>query len=512
MEGINLNTEVYTEESNSSLYYPVIKIGENKKDWLLFEDLSRHCLVLGATGSGKTSGWGKKYLSSVMAAGCGGLVLTVKKDEAEFVKNIAKKEGRVDDVMEFTLDGKYCFNFLDYTLKKAVASGSRTYVNQVLNLFKNVVAMHAGSSDATDSKDAFWINAMEELLGYVIRVLIYAGEEVSVDNMYNFVATLPEDKDSWDKVNNEKAFAVNDGKNFDPDKIKDLNYFFKSYCKAELSIAETESNPSKTSVDLDKLTDWKRTNIYFTERLGQFDIKTKATFVQMFSGMANQLLEGGIREAFSTGKTNISPEMTFEGKIIILNIPYLEEGENARICQVIFKYCWQKEVEKRMVNQESPFVFLYCDEAQYFVTRNDPQFLSTCRSNKACVCYMTQNVNGLARYLGFNKMNLQSFLGNFQLNVFHQNGDYETNDYAVKLVGKTLKQKISKTKSDQKTSDTIHEVWEDELQISSFTTFVCGGKNNRTPDGIPVVEALLFLCGRTWSNGHNYHKYYMSQV
>jgi type IV secretory pathway TraG/TraD family ATPase VirD4 len=492
----------YIETDPNSLYYPVIKLTKDENDWLLFEDMVRHCLALGATGGGKTSAWGRYYLHHMMKAGCGGLVLTVKRDEVDFVKEIAKKSGRIDDVIEFSLSSGHTFNFLDYTLEKAKESGSPTYVNRLLKLFKNVVSMQAGSSDVTDNKDAFWIDAMEELLSHTIRTLIYAGEQVSLENIYDMVSTLPENKEDWE--------AYNKGENQD---LMD-RYFFKMFTKAGDKINQTKSIAQKNDEQIRMLRGWKIISNYFQVRLSQYDIKTKATFVQMFSGMANKLMEDGIREAFSTGKTNITPEMTFDGKIIILNIPYLEEGDNARICQVIFKYCWQKEVERRITTKDDKFVFLYCDEAQYFVTRNDPQFLSTARSAKACVCYMTQNINGLSRYLGFNKMNLNSFLGNFQTNIFHQNGDYDTNEYASKLIGKTEIEKVSFSETDSSgavrsglsKSKTTSKQWENQLQTSDFSDLQGGGKNSEM-----TVESVIFLTGRRWSDEKNYLRFRGSQ-
>ena len=96
----------HTSDDKNSLYYPVIKLTENKQDWILFEDLCRGNLVLGGTGAGKTSAWGKYYLHNMMKTGAGGLVLTVKRDEVELVKRIAKQTGRIDDLVEFTQIGR----------------------------------------------------------------------------------------------------------------------------------------------------------------------------------------------------------------------------------------------------------------------------------------------------------------------------------------------------------------------------------------------------------------------
>lgn len=487
----------HISDDKNSLYYPVIKLTENKQDWILFEDLCRGNLVLGGTGAGKTSAWGKYYLHNMMKTGAGGLVLTVKRDEVELVKRIAKQTGRIDDLVEFTLNSGHTFNFLEYTLEKAKESGSPTYVNRLLKLFNNVVSMQAGSSEGSDSKDAFWIDAMEELLSHTIRTLIYANSQVSLESIYDIVSTLPEGKENWDKYDKD-------------DSNETESAFFIEFLKAENNIATIKMKPTKNEEEIRMVRGWKIISNYFRKRLNQYDIKTKATFVQMFSGMANKLMEDGIREAFSTGKSNITPDMTFDGKIIIMNIPYLEEGENARLCQVIFKYCWQKEVEKRITSGADPFVFLYCDEAQYFVTKNDPQFMSTARSAKVCVCYMTQNINGLARYLSFNRMNLNSFLGNFQLQVFHQNGDHDTNDYASKLIGRTEIDKTSysesKSSGNEKAtlskSETTSKHWEHQLQTNDFSDLKSGGLNNDK-----IVESIVFLTGRRWSDGKNYLKF-----
>jgi hypothetical protein len=128
---------------------------------------------------------------------------------------------------------------------------------------------------------------MEELLSHTIRTLIYANIQVSLENIYDVVSTLPEGKDLWEKYDNEE---FNNSE----------NSFFQAFLKAENNIENIKIKPLKNDEEIRMVRGWKIISNYFRERLSQYDIKTKATFVQMFSGMANKLMEDGIREAFAT--------------------------------------------------------------------------------------------------------------------------------------------------------------------------------------------------------------------
>ena len=92
------------------------------------------------------------------------------------------------------------------------------------------------------------------------------------------------------------------------------------------------------------------------------------------------------------------PEDTFKGKIIVLNLPVKEYNELGQFAQVLFKFIWQRAVERRLppgINRQAAEqtirpVFLWADESQFFVNSYDALFQSTARASRACTVYLTK--------------------------------------------------------------------------------------------------------------------------
>lgn len=66
-----------------------------------FADGSHNTIVLGTTGSGKTTSLLFPALSKMIKAGFAGLVVDVKGNMANYVRRIANEHGRLDDIVEF---------------------------------------------------------------------------------------------------------------------------------------------------------------------------------------------------------------------------------------------------------------------------------------------------------------------------------------------------------------------------------------------------------------------------
>ena len=105
----------------------------------------------------------------------------------------------------------------------------------------------------------------------------------------------------------------------------------------------------------------------------------------------NRFSDGILREQLCT-TTDIVPEMAFSGAIIIMGFPILSYPEEGLVLQQTFKMMFQRAVESRNglepVFQERP-LFLFADESQYFISESDDLFLSTCRSSKCSVVYLS---------------------------------------------------------------------------------------------------------------------------
>ena len=134
------------------------------------------------------------------------------------------------------------------------------------------------------------------------------------------------------------------------------------------------------------------------------------------------------------------PEDSLKGKIILINLPVKKYHKVGRDCQILFKYIWQRAMEKRQVNYASIPVFLWADEAQNFLHEHDSDYQATARSSRISTVYITQNLPNYYAAMGGSKADyrVKSFLGTLGTKIFHANADIETNKYASELIGDAL--------------------------------------------------------------------------
>lgn len=134
--------------------------------------------------------------------------------------------------------------------------------------------------------------------------------------------------------------------------------------------------------------------------------------------------------------------MTFSGAIIIMGFPVLSYPEEGLVLQQILKMMFQRAVESRNgldpVFQERP-LFLFADESQYYISESDDLFLSTCRSSKCSVVYLTQSVSTYYAQLGKKyEERVTAFVSKFGNIIFHSNLCSQTNRLASQLIGRGL--------------------------------------------------------------------------
>jgi hypothetical protein len=109
--------------------------------WLTIPRRGLHTgvMILGAVGTGKTSGCMYPYVDQLLAwrassrdQKIGGLVLEVKGDFCTHVRRILQAHGRADDYVEIGLDSPYCYNPLHNDLEPyALAYSIATLLNNL---------------------------------------------------------------------------------------------------------------------------------------------------------------------------------------------------------------------------------------------------------------------------------------------------------------------------------------------------------------------------------------------
>ncbi len=441
--------------------------------------------VFGATGSGKTSGPAKHLAYGYLAAGFGGLVLCAKKEERRQWEQWAAETGRLGDLVIIDGEGKWRFNFLEWEASRPEAGGGLTInIVSILDEIAGAIAHSAGSSDGGQGDNKFWDDALHHMNTNLVDLPVFAGLRVSLPLMRSIINSAPQNLEQLD----------------------DSKWQETSACAAILR--EADSATLKASADI--RADFEECRNYWLQEYPVLSEKTRSIINLSFSMLVRPLITRPLRTLFSTD-TNITPEDTFEGKIIIVDLPVQEYRLAGRIANLAWKYCFQVAVLRRTPPAgRTSFlrpVFLWADEAQNFVTNFDAEYQAVARSAAGCTVFLTQNRESYRRVLG-NTDAVDSLLGNLQAKFFCQNSG-ETNEWAAKLLGERWT-KITSTNAGQSRNEGAQTPGDGSnsagvarsdqrrffVEPSFFTTLKRGGPlhNNQ-------VEAIVYNGGHLFTGG-----------
>lgn len=455
----------------------------SKSDAWRIKDACEGTHIFGATGSGKTSGSGQAIAKAFLRAGFGGLILTAKPDECALWQRYARETGREESLIVVSPSQPFKFNFLDYEFRRPGAGAGLT--QNLVSLFYTVIeAAERGSSG--HGQDRFWRDAGKQLLSYAIDLLTIAKGRVLLPELYEIITTAPQ---SIEQANSEAW----------------QNQSFCFRC-----VSEGDVKPKSPAEERD----FRFAAKYWLGEFPQLADKTRSIIVTSFSSMARELMSRAMYELFCTD-TNIVPELTHEGVLMVIDLPIKEYNDAGRFAQLIFKYIWQRATERRNVTSNPRPIFLWADEAQFFTTEYDVSFQTTARSVRACTVYLTQNLPIYYKILGGadgGRAAADALLGNLQTKIFHANSDHVTNQWAAETIGKTWQHKTGSGVSGaneplynplqgQRTqySANTNQVFEYEVPPREFTALRKGGREN----GL-CVEGIIIQGGRIWnSTGKN---------
>ncbi|MCC7169911.1 MAG: hypothetical protein IT459_05655, partial [Planctomycetes bacterium] len=149
------------------------------------------CLILGATGSGKTSGSGRAIALAMLRQGFGGLVLTAKADERAIWERYCAETGRSDDLVVFAPGGSWRFNFLDH--ERARAGSGAGLTENIVNLLATVLEVADRGSSGSGGRDSeqYWVRASRQLMRNAVDLLAMAKGRISVPDLYRLVISAP---------------------------------------------------------------------------------------------------------------------------------------------------------------------------------------------------------------------------------------------------------------------------------------------------------------------------------
>ncbi|GHC11940.1 type IV secretory system conjugative DNA transfer family protein [Cerasicoccus arenae] len=468
-----------------SLDWPLLQIGPN--DWWTVRDACEGTQIFGATGSGKTSGSGRAIARQFLRSGFGGLVLTVKRDEKDLWLKYCAETGRSDSVILVSADLKECYNILSHESKR---SSGQVYTETIMGIFNEVIdIVDRFDGEARDEK--FWVLNERKLLRNAIELLLLGHGKVSIKRIENIIHSGPRQAD--------EAYI--------------RKWSLDSLCGHTISKAE------KYAPKEDRVEDLHRVKRFWLHEFAGMNEKTRDSILLSITARLDRMNSGPLQKLFST-ETTFTPEMTFNGAIIILDFSVKEHGDLGIYVQAALKYCWQKAVERRTVNESTRPVFLWCDESQFFANKTDQAFQTTARSAKAATVYLTQNLPNYYTMLGGKNPQdtTNSLLGNFQTKIFHQNTCNVTNAWAAELIAKVWQTSASEGYSDgEKDQDGKtrkgsfswgrNPIFEYDITPRDFTTLKKGGPANEL-----MVEAVFYPGGRLLSNKKPFSKVLFNQT
>lgn len=390
----------------SSLDTPLLKL--TPQDAFTLRDACAGVHVFGAIGSGKTSGSGQALAGAYLRAGMGGLVLAAKPDEVALWQRHAKTHGRSNSVLLF--DETQGFNFLAYELARQGMAGIGSVTECLMRVLE---AARRTTPSPGGTGDVFWQDATRQLLNYAIPALYAADGTVSVSAIIAFVlaaATSPEQLGDEEFKRNNLAYQT----------------LFRA--------------ATAPKVPIEPHTLEAITRYWFNEYTA-IPARTRGNIVISLSTTLGRFNHGRLHTVFC-GKTSIVPDLCFNGAIIVMAMPALTWNEDGIIAQQLFKYMWQRVVESRnglaKKFRDRP-VFLWADEAQYFINSYDSDFLSTCRGSRACAVYLTQTLPTYYAKMGQGETHAaDALVGKFTTQIFHQNACPRTNEFAANLIGRGI--------------------------------------------------------------------------
>jgi NAD(P)-dependent dehydrogenase (short-subunit alcohol dehydrogenase family) len=460
-----------------------------KRDVFTLGDAWEGVFVAGATGSGKSSGSGAHLARAYLKAGMGGLVLTAKKGEREQWEAYCRATHRSGDLRVVVPGGRYRFNFLDFELRRPGAGAGHT--ENLVHLFAEVLQLaERGSGNGGRDEEGYWRRACQQLMRNAIDLLVIATGGLSVAELYRLVVSAPADMEQ----------------------MRSAEWRQTSFCFSCLRQADESHKSAQQEHDFEIVTD------FFLIEWPQLSEKTRSVILSTFTSTIDVIHRGVLSQLFCAD-TTLTPEAIEEGAVVVIDLPVKEFGLVGQFAQVLWKSAFQRSIERRDMRQNARSVFLFADEAQYFITSpGDHQFQTTCRAARVATVLLTQSIGNLRAALGGSdqgEAETDSLLGNLNTKCLHANGDPVTNEWAASLIGRSRQFLVNASSQQQPqgllaqwaglrslpaTSAGISEQVDFEVQPKRFTTLRRGGPaNGKLVDGIVFQGGKRFRAnGKTW--------------
>jgi len=349
-----------------------------------------------------------------LRAGFGGLILTVKTDEAEHWRRLCAHCGRDKDFIVVRRGGDWRLNLLAY---EAQRPGQGSGLSKNLVAFCHNLLSISSRVQGQGVNEQFWQSTTDQLLNATFDLFLLAGGEITFDGLAGFIAAAP----THNIPASESAWM-------------NVPLFGDVLSRARGNAATAE--------DMRIL---KRTTDYWFKIYPGLASKTRTSITLGVFAMLDTFRGRDIPDIISS-ETNLTPESIMSGKIVVLDLPVKEFGQTGLLVQSAWKYLFQMALE-RQANSGDPRrrpVFLWEDEGQYFFSEHDHHFQDTARSARVCRVILSQNLHNFYKEFGQSGgAAVNSVFGNLNTKIFHANSDPLTNEWASKHFGQEIHSRLT---------------------------------------------------------------------
>lgn len=431
-------------------------------DALTIRDCVTGVQILGAPGSGKTSGSLSLLAKAMLRDGWGMLVLTTKPGEAEQWEHWAMQSGRLGDVLRVSPNGPHHFNFLDY-LDRHPDSGARVPSN-IGDMLMTLARYSKPKAKGTEASE-FFAESASHMATQAIHVLRGAGERLTLQAIGRIISAAPKH----------------------PLELKD-DTLRHGWLKGLLDRMHDHGAENAASV-----TDYW---------LGQFPTmneRTRGDIISTLTSVIFRFTEPPFQNLMASDRgSSFIPDMVTAGQVVILDCPIVSYQQAGRLFQIAFKHLVQQAVLRREASDRTRPVAIIADEAQNFATHADYLYQAVCRDFRGCTIYATQTIDNYLDAVG-SQAAVDALLSNLCTKIFHANAG-RTNEWAEQLIAKDWRpmtsDNINHGQHDQRMSagSTFSEQVQPQVLASEFTRLRGGG-----PRHGGLIDGIVFQPGRRFA-------------
>ncbi len=355
-------------------------------------DLLHILLVLGTTGSGKTTSILLPALDSLVQGGSGGVIVDVKGGMAGAVRAIAARHGREADVLEIgPHEGAMPVDLL----------AGRTAA-QVKDLFKALFMSHA--VDDTHN------------MSFHVAGLAQAVDAWQMLSRRCQDCGIPFSLAAFDRILNEPEFALD---------------VFMSFCEAsgltqaEQALARRISGAAAHVIPADSKT--------VTSKVWREQVTYSMGAIR--TGLRLFLESPGLPDRFfAPGGVPLDMERWVydERKIVVLRLSPVTGEAGAGLARHVLRQFYSAVYSRGLSMPDGQCTFLLADEFQDFIstdpadTFNDAAFLAKVREFKCAVLLGTQSAIALSQRASRGISDVKSILGNCNVRIFLYSDEPET--------------------------------------------------------------------------------------